>query len=68
MRRVYSLEKKGLRQIAHEEGYCRETIKKAISDTLGDYTLFRTLVLLSQCTSRDKEVVTACQIIHSWIR
>ncbi len=33
MRRSYYLEKKSLRQIAREEGYCRETIKKAISDT-----------------------------------
>src|SRR5712691_502474 len=32
MRRSYYLEKKTLRQIAREEGYCRETIKKAISD------------------------------------
>jgi transposase len=32
LRRSYYLEKKSLRQIAHEEGYCRETIKKAISD------------------------------------
>jgi hypothetical protein len=28
MRRSYYLEKKSLRQIAREEGYCRETIKK----------------------------------------
>lgn len=33
MRRAYYLEKKSLYQIASEEGYCRETIKKAISDT-----------------------------------
>jgi hypothetical protein len=32
MRRAYYLEKKSLYQIASEEGYCRETIKKAISD------------------------------------
>lgn len=68
MRRAYSLEKQSLRQVAREEGYCRETIKKATSDAPGDHTRFRTLVLLSQSVSRDKGVVTACRIIHSWIR
>lgn len=61
MRRAYYLEKKPLRQIAREEGYCRETIKKAIADASPrTYTMTqpRPAIVLGAYQLRVEELLT----------